>query len=123
MEKGIASKAINNELRRRKFMKTHFRNLSVLAIAFSMGMAISPAYSLGQGKGKAKGKQNLETQVKHGREAGELPFGLDRYSEKKGGLPSGLEKKKTKEGSLTRGLEEGGKRLESKGKAKKGPKS
>jgi len=106
----------------RKPMNANFIKLSAVAIAFSMGVAISPAYSQGQGKGKGKIKQNLETKVKHGREAGELPFGIERYSEKKGGLPSGLEKKETEDGSLTRGLEEGGKRLESKGKAKKGSK-
>jgi hypothetical protein len=105
-----------------KIMNATFKNLSALAIACSMGIAISPAYSQGQGKGKGKIKQNVETKVKHGREAGELPFGLERYSEKKGELPSGLEKKKTEDGSLTRGLEEGGKRLESKGKGKKGSK-
>ena len=95
-------------------MNTTFRNLSALAIALSMSMAISPAYSQGKGKAKAKGKEKTETRGKHGREAGELPYGLERYTEKKEGeLPSGLQKKKDEDGQLTRGLEKGGKNLTS----------
>jgi hypothetical protein len=56
------------------------------------------------------------------RKAGELPFGLERYTEKKGGLPSGLQKKKDEDGQLTRGLEKGGKNFTSTSKGKKGSK-
>lgn len=90
-------------------MNSRLMKLSVIAIAFSMSLAV-PAWAQGKGKGKAKGKQELEDKGKHGRDAGELPFGLEQLSEKKGELPSGLQKKKY-EGTLTRGLEKGGKRL------------
>jgi hypothetical protein len=68
--------------------------LSAVAIAFSMSVAIPAAYSQGKDKGKEKGKQNVEAKEKHGRAAGELPYGLEQFSEKKGNLPSGLQKKK-----------------------------
>jgi hypothetical protein len=98
-------------------MNATFIKLSALAIALSMGVAISAAYS--QGKAYAKGKvKTSETKGKHGREAGELPFGLDQYTDKKGELPSGLQNKKDEDGSLTRGLDEGGKELKTTGKAK-----
>jgi hypothetical protein len=104
-------------------MNATFIKLSALAIAFSMSLApIGPAYSQVKGKGKAKGKQNVEAKEKHGREAGELPYGIVHRTEKKGELPSGLQKKKEEDGQLTRGLEEGGKDLKSPSKGKKGPK-
>jgi hypothetical protein len=53
---------------------------------------------------------------------GELPFGLEQFSEKNGTLPSGLQKQKDDDGSLTRGLEDGGKPVKSTGKATKGRK-
>jgi len=56
----------------------------------------------------SKGKERTETKGKHGREANELPYGLESRTEKKGELPSGLQKKKDEEGHLTRGLENGG---------------
>ena len=120
MERDIASKA--NDLEGSNQMNATFRKLSALAIAFSASVAISAAYAQGKGKGKAKGKQDVETKENHGRGAGELPYGLEQFSEKKGGLPSGLQKKKDDEGKLTRGLADGGKRLEPKGKAKKASK-
>ena len=100
-------------------MNGTFRNLSVLAIAFSVGTAVSPAYSQGKGKGKAKGKQDVEAKGKHGRVAGELPFGLDQLLEKEGDLPRGLTKVRNDDGSLTRGLEKGGKGLTPASKSKK----
>jgi hypothetical protein len=100
-------------------MSNLYKELSALAIAFSVSMAVSPVYA--QGKGKAKGKQKVETKGNHGRAAGELPFGLKQLSEKKGELPSGLQKRKD-EGTLTGGLEGGGKRLMSTGKGKKSSK-
>lgn len=100
-------------------MNATFRNLSALAIAFSMSMATSSAYSQRPGKGKTKGKQDVHPKGNNGREAGELPFGIEQFSENKRDLPSGLQKKKDEQGTLTRGLEEGGKPLKSAGKAKK----
>ena len=70
-------------------MNATFTKLSAVAIAFSMSVAIPAAYSQqGKGNGKAKGKQNVESKEKHGREAAELPHGLEQFSEKKGNLPS-----------------------------------
>lgn len=103
---------------------THFRRtLSVVAIACAMSLVSSPAYPQGKGNAKGKGKQNRETKGNHGRDAGGLPFGLERYMENKGEgeLPSGLEKKKDEDGYLTHGLEEGGKRPRSTDKGKKSP--
>lgn len=99
------------------------RKLSVFMVICVLGLTASPAFSQGKGKAKAKGKEKTETTGKHGREAGELPYGLERYTEKKEGeLPSGLQKKKDEDGQLTRGLEKGGKNLTSTSKGKKGSK-
>jgi hypothetical protein len=87
-----------------------------------MSLAIAPAYSQVTGKGKARDKQNVEAKEKHGREAGELPYGIEHRTEKKGELPSGLQKKKDEDGQLTRGLEEGGKDLKAPSKGKKASK-
>src|SRR5438309_10051464 len=96
-------------------MKNIFTSLSRLALL----LGACAAHSQGKGNGKAKGKQKVDSQGKRGREAGELPYGLEQYTEKKGELPSGLQKKKDKDGQLTRGLEEGGKNLQSPNKGKK----
>jgi hypothetical protein len=98
-------------------MNCSLTKLSVLAIALSVSMAASVGYSHAEGKGKGKDKQTVENKGKHGRQAGALPFGLQRQSDSKGELPSGLQKKKNERGSLTRGLEQGGKRLKSEPKA------
>ena len=92
--------------------------LLVFMVIYSLGVTASPAFS--KEAVKAKGKQKVETKDNHGREAGELPFGLQQHSEKKGELPAGLQKKKDEDGQLTRGLEEGGKNLKTttKGKAR-----
>jgi len=92
--------------------------LLVFMVAYGLAVTASPAFSKGNDKVKAKGKQKVETKVNHGREAGELPFGLQQYSEKKGTLPAGLQKKKDEDGQLTRGLEEGGKNLKGPSKGK-----
>ena len=102
-------------------MKNIFTSLSRSALLLgtcAVTLPASSAHSQGKGNGKAKGKQKVETQGKRGREAGELPYGLEQYREKKGELPSGLQKKKDKDGQLTRGLEEGGKNLMSPSKRK-----
>ena len=103
-------------------MKNIFTSLSRLALllgACAVTLPVSSAHSQGKGNGKAKGKQKVDSQGKRGREAGELPYGLEQYTEKKGELPSGLQKKKDEDGQLTRGLEEGGKKAKSSSKAKK----
>jgi hypothetical protein len=97
-------------------ISTLVRNLPVVMVICALGATASPAFSKEKGKAKAKGKdkieskETVETKGKHGREAGELPYGLERHTEKKGGLPSGLQKKKDEDGQLTRGLENGGKK-------------
>jgi len=106
------------------FMKNIFTSLSRLALllgACAVTLPTSPAHSEGKANGKAKGKQKVEAeeQGKHGRKAGELPYGLEQYTEKKGELPSGLQKKKDQDGQLTHGLEEGGKKSKSSSKGKK----
>ena len=99
-----------------KFLK----QLPAVMIIGVFAFTASPAFSKDKGKSLAKGKtKTTETKGKHGREAGELPFGLDQFTDKKGQLPSGLQKKNDEDGSLTRGLEEGGKELKTTGKAKK----
>jgi hypothetical protein len=88
----------------------------------ALGLTTSSAFSAEKGKAKAKGKEKIETKGKHGREAGEQPYGIEHRTEKKGELPSGLQKKKDEEGQLTRGLEEGGKNSKTPSKGKKGSK-
>ena len=78
----------------------------------ALGFTASPAFSKQEGKLKTKGSQKSGTKTNSGREAGELPSGIERYSEKKGSLPSGLQKKKDDDGTLTHGLDGGGKKLE-----------
>jgi hypothetical protein len=103
-------------------MNKTFTSLSRLALllgACAITLPTSSAYAQGKGNGKAKGKQKVETKENHGRKEGELPFGLQQYSEKKGELPAGLQKKKDEDGQLTRGLAGGGKKLKSSTKGKK----
>src|SRR5438309_10837464 len=103
-------------------ISTILRKLPVFMVICALGISASSAFSEGKGKTKAKGKEKTETNGKHGREAGELPYGLERHTEKKGELPSGLQKKKDEEGQLTRGLEEGGKNSKAPSKGKEGSK-
>ena len=92
--------------------------LLVFMVIYGLGVTASPAFSKGKDKVKAKGKQKIETKQNHGRAAGELPFGLQQYSEKKSALPAGLQKKNDGDGQLTRGLEQGGKKLKTSSKGK-----
>ena len=103
-------------------ISTLLRKLPVFMIVCTLGLTVSSAFSEEKGKAKAKGKEKTETNGKHGREAGELPYGLERHIAKKGELPSGLQKKKDEDGQLTRGLEEGGKDLKAPSKGKKASK-
>jgi hypothetical protein len=100
-------------------MKTLRKQLPLFIIICTLGLTAHAAFAQEKGKAKAKGKQKIEARENHGREAGELPFGLIRHTEKKGELPSGLQKKKDENGQLTRGLEEGGKNFKSASKGKK----
>jgi hypothetical protein len=100
-------------------ISTVLRKLPVFMVICTLGLTASSAFSQDKGKTKAKGKEKTETKGKHGREAGELPYGIEHRTEEKGELPSGLQKKKDEDGRLTRGLEEGGKNSKVSGKGKK----
>jgi hypothetical protein len=89
-------------------ISTLLRKLPMFMVICALGLTAFPGFSQGKEKAKAKTKKT-ETNGKHGRDAGELPYGLERHTEKKGELPSGLQNKKDEDGQLTRGLEEGGK--------------
>jgi hypothetical protein len=84
-----------------------------------LALTVSPALSKQEGKMKGKGSEKRAAKDNSGRQAGELPSGLQRYMEKKGDLPSGLQTRKDEDGQLTRGLEKGGKKLSSTSKGKK----
>jgi hypothetical protein len=90
-----------------------------LVAMYALGFVASPAFSKQEGKLNSKGSQKSVTKTNSGREAGELPSGIQRYSEKKGTLPSGLQKKKDVDGTLTHGLDGGDKKLDSTTKGKK----
>jgi hypothetical protein len=96
-------------------LSTIMRRLPLAMAVFATMFTASPAFAKGNGKAKEKS----ESIGKHGREEGELPYGLERYKDKNGELPSGLEKKKDDDGHLTRGLEAGGSRTNSTSKATK----
>jgi hypothetical protein len=98
------------------------KKLSVFMVICALGLTASSGFSQEKGKAKAKGKEKTEANGKHGREAGELPYGIEQQTTKKGELPSGLQKKKDENGELTRGLEEGGKNSKAPSKGKKGSK-
>ena len=101
-------------------ISTLLRKLPVLMIVATLGLTVSSAFSQEKAKANGKDKEKTEAKGKHGRPAGELPYGIEHRTEKKGELPSGLQKKKDEDGQLTRGLEEGGKDLKSPSKGKKG---
>ena len=90
-----------------------------LVAIYALGFTASPAFSKQDRKLKSKGSQKSVTRTNTGREAGELPSGIERYSEKKGTLPSGLQKKKDDDGTLTHGLDGGGKKPHSTTKGKR----
>jgi hypothetical protein len=98
------------------------KTLPVLMVISALGLTASPTFSQETIKGKAEGKQKVQIKQNHGREAGEMPYGLIRHTENKGGLPAGLQKKKAENGQLPHGLEEGGKSLKSTGKGKRASK-
>lgn len=91
-------------------MKT-LKTISAIVVTFAMGLTVYPAMAKQEGKMKGKSAEKTATKENSGRRAGELPSGLQKYSEKKGQLPSGLQKKKLEDGQLTKGLQKGGKKL------------
>ena len=99
-------------------MNKTFTSLSKLALLFGACAVTLPASSA-YSQGKAKAKNKVGAEGKHGREVGELPYGLQQYTEKKGALSSGLQKRKHQDGQLIRGLEESGKKIKSSSKGKR----
>jgi hypothetical protein len=85
--------------------------IPAIVVTFALGLTAYPAMAKQEGKGKDKSTEKSATKENSGRQAGELPSGLQKYTEKKGQLPSGLQKKKDEDGHLTKGLEKGGKKL------------
>lgn len=83
-----------------------------LAVTFVLGATAFPAFAKQEGQTKGKAAKKSATKENSGRQAGELPSGLQKHAERKGQLPSGLQKKD--EGQLTKGLETGGKKLKTK---------
>jgi hypothetical protein len=87
------------------------RIVPALIVICALGVTASPALAKKEGKTKVKGSEKTTTKENSGRQAGELPPGLQKYTEKKGQLPSGLQKKTDADGHLTKGLEKGGKKV------------
>jgi hypothetical protein len=84
------------------------------AVVLISVFALTPSLTLAKQDDKPKVKPTKKaTKENSGRQAGELPSGLEKHTEKKGQLPSGLQKMKDQDGQLTKGLENGGKTLSS----------
>jgi hypothetical protein len=86
------------------------RMIPAVVVSFALGVTAYPATAKQEHKGKVKSTEPKATKDNSGREAGDLPSGLQKYSERKGELPSGLQKKKD-DGELTKGLQDGGKKV------------
>ncbi|HEX2932103.1 MAG TPA: hypothetical protein VHV54_20425 [Candidatus Binatia bacterium] len=87
------------------------KKLLAIAVTFALGGAAYPVMAKQEGKGKEKSTEKSATKENSGRQAGELPSGLQKRTERKGQLPSGLQKMKDEDGQLTKGLEKGGKKV------------
>jgi hypothetical protein len=87
------------------------KNSLAIAVAFALAGTAYPVMAKQEGKGKEKSTAKSATKENSGRQAGELPSGLQNHTERKGQLPSGLQKKKDEDGQLTKGLEKGGKKV------------
>jgi hypothetical protein len=108
----------NNKGESMKFTKLQMV-VPALMIISVFGLTPSRALAKQEGKTKVKSTEKTATKENSGRQAGELPSGLQKYTEKKGQLPSGLQKIKDEDGHLTKGLENGGKKLQSNAKSNK----
>ena len=84
---------------------------SAMVVSCALGATAYPAMAKQEGKAKDRSAEKRATKENSGRQAGELPSGLQKYTDKKGQLPSGLEKMKDEDGQLTKGLQNGGKKL------------
>jgi hypothetical protein len=84
--------------------------ISAFVVTFALGVTAGPAMAKQDHKSKVSSTETKSTKDNSGREAGALPSGLEKYTERKGELPSGLQKKKD-DGELTKGLQDGGKKV------------
>jgi hypothetical protein len=91
----------------------------VVVVSLALGVTAYPVFAKQDGKVKGKSTEKNTTKENSGRQAGELPSGLQKYSDKNSQLPSGLQNKKDEDGQLTKGLTSGGKKLESTPKSSK----
>ena len=83
------------------------------AVIFALIGTAFPATAKQESNAKGKTAEKSAAKENSGRQAGELPSGLQKYTERKGQLPSGLQKKQDTAGQLNKGLQNGGKKLES----------
>jgi len=84
------------------------RIVPAVVVTCALGLTAAPALAK---KDKTKNSEKTTAKENSGRKAGELPSGLQKYSEKNGQLPSGLQTKKDENGELAKGLTTGGKKL------------
>jgi hypothetical protein len=78
-----------------------FASLSKLALLLRVCTVEIPstdAHSREKGKSKAKGSQHVATKEKHGRDAGNLPFGIQRHTEQKADFHRDCKKRNVKMG-------------------------
>ena len=69
--------------------------ISAFVVIFALGVTAHPAMAKQEHKTKVKSTETKATKDNSGREAGALPSGLQKVTERKGELPSGLQKKRT----------------------------
>src|SRR6266496_4266485 len=81
------------------------RIVPALMVTCALGLTASPALAKKEGKTKIKSSEKAGTKENSGRQAGQLP--------------SGLQKMKDEDGELTKGLTNGGKKLEASAKSTK----
>jgi X-X-X-Leu-X-X-Gly heptad repeat protein len=91
----------------------------VPAFVVTCALGLTASAALAKKDGKTKIREKTTVKENSGRQAGELPSGLQKYSEKNGQLPSGLQTMNDENGKLTKGLTTGGKKLTSDAKGKK----
>ena len=93
------------------------RIVPAFVVTCALGLTASPA--LAKNDGKTKISEKTTVKENSGRQAGELPSGLQKNSEKKGQLPSGLQTMADEDGKLTKGLTSGGKKVKTSTKGNK----
>jgi hypothetical protein len=102
-----------------EIMKISKLQAIVPAFVVTCALGLTASAALAKKDGKTKISEKTTVKDNSGRQAGELPSGLQKYSEKKGQLPSGLQTMNDENGKLTKGLTNGGKKLTSGAASKK----